>query len=552
MNSLFPPGTTREKGVPVDPTVTDGHANSLVDTATNLEVTVRPKVHFEERLQWKNVGTLVRGQGEMMGRSAGNNINSPRELTSALEPRATSIAKLQGTDERNTTVNKTFYRSSESSLSSNRDVETHVARSSGGAPPESNDKKIEIRPSRSNEALADERRKEFSDNGDDVSRDQLNFRPPSTYPTENVSGNVESVKTLVYRDTTTTSMSSMKIDSSIGLIDRASYRLAFTGKKEYTSDTQSYSSPLGNSRAVGKLYNVRKKRIDRGFMKENSHSDFTTAKATPREYVDYKNSMTTQKNEIDTTKSTKTNDDSHKTEETLAKILHIPVADLKISNFSSSDNSDSTAPNFTTYPPSPNPSPIMNESQLSQDPPNMKQKSQLLSEQPVGKPSESIDTGILNQTVYDNSTRVTTTLNQWPVKHSAVVEGDLVLGGLMMVHEREDSVTCGPVMPQGGVQALEAMLYTLDWLNKRDLVPGVKIGAHILDDCDKDTYGLEMAVDFIKETTARVYLLQMLPEANAVYTNCVKSVQVLSAVPNSTSLNSISSGVHFCMGAFST
>lgn len=88
--------------------------------------------------------------------------------------------------------------------------------------------------------------------------------------------------------------------------------------------------------------------------------------------------------------------------------------------------------------------------------------------------------------------------DQWPVKHSAVVEGDLVLGGLMMVHEREDTYTCGPVMPQGGVQALEAMLYTLDTLNEREIVPGVKIGAHILDDCDKDTYGLEMAVDFIK------------------------------------------------------
>lgn len=98
----------------------------------------------------------------------------------------------------------------------------------------------------------------------------------------------------------------------------------------------------------------------------------------------------------------------------------------------------------------------------------------------------------------ENSTRPATAVNQWPVKHSAVVEGDLVLGGLMMVHEREDSVMCGPVMPQGGVQALEAMLYTLDRLNEREIVPGVKVGAHILDDCDKDTYGLEMAVDFIK------------------------------------------------------
>ncbi|XP_076678780.1 metabotropic glutamate receptor B isoform X3 [Andrena cerasifolii] len=93
----------------------------------------------------------------------------------------------------------------------------------------------------------------------------------------------------------------------------------------------------------------------------------------------------------------------------------------------------------------------------------------------------------------------------WPVKKEAVVEGDLVLGGLMMVHEREDTVTCGPVMPQGGVQALEAMLYTLDKFNEGEgIVPGVKIGAHILDDCDKDTYGLEMAVDFIKGSISNI------------------------------------------------
>jgi hypothetical protein len=86
----------------------------------------------------------------------------------------------------------------------------------------------------------------------------------------------------------------------------------------------------------------------------------------------------------------------------------------------------------------------------------------------------------------------------WPVKREAVVEGDLVLGGLMMVHEREDMYTCGPIMPQGGIQALETMLYTLDVLNRDQMIPNVTIGAHILDDCDKDTYGLEMAVDFIK------------------------------------------------------
>lgn len=87
----------------------------------------------------------------------------------------------------------------------------------------------------------------------------------------------------------------------------------------------------------------------------------------------------------------------------------------------------------------------------------------------------------------------------WPVKKEAIVEGDVILGGLMMVHSREDSMMCGQIMPQGGIQALEAMLYTLDKINEdKILLPNIKIGAHILDDCDRDSYGLEMAVDFIK------------------------------------------------------
>lgn len=36
----------------------------------------------------------------------------------------------------------------------------------------------------------------------------------------------------------------------------------------------------------------------------------------------------------------------------------------------------------------------------------------------------------------------------WPVKRIAQVPGHIILGGLMMVHEREDSITCGAIMPQ--------------------------------------------------------------------------------------------------------
>ncbi|XP_065200701.1 metabotropic glutamate receptor 3-like [Planococcus citri] len=87
---------------------------------------------------------------------------------------------------------------------------------------------------------------------------------------------------------------------------------------------------------------------------------------------------------------------------------------------------------------------------------------------------------------------------KWPIKRVVSVEGDVIIGGLMMVHSRgEGDKLCGPIMAQGGVQALEVMLYTLKMINKDPHMP-FKIGAHILDDCDTDTYGLEMALDFIK------------------------------------------------------
>ncbi|KAI8123732.1 Metabotropic glutamate receptor 8 [Lucilia cuprina] len=108
--------------------------------------------------------------------------------------------------------------------------------------------------------------------------------------------------------------------------------------------------------------------------------------------------------------------------------------------------------------------------------------------------------------LYSNNfaTTSTTSTPSWPVKHASVMEGNVILGGLMMVHSREDSITCGPIMPQGGIQALEAMLYTLDQVNKQQLLPNITLGAHILDDCDKDTYGLEMAVDFIKGSISNI------------------------------------------------
>ncbi|GFQ74928.1 metabotropic glutamate receptor 2 [Trichonephila clavata] len=96
----------------------------------------------------------------------------------------------------------------------------------------------------------------------------------------------------------------------------------------------------------------------------------------------------------------------------------------------------------------------------------------------------------------------------WPIKRVSEIDGDVILGGLMMIHEREDRRICGPIMPQGGIQALECMLFTMDWVNnQKHFLPGIKLGAYILDDCDKDTYGLEQAVDFIKGKTELVFFV---------------------------------------------
>ncbi|KAK3599609.1 hypothetical protein CHS0354_035850 [Potamilus streckersoni] len=88
----------------------------------------------------------------------------------------------------------------------------------------------------------------------------------------------------------------------------------------------------------------------------------------------------------------------------------------------------------------------------------------------------------------------------WPKRDLSVhIDGDIVLGALHMVHERSEDKICGPIMPQGGIQALETMLYTLDVINNDpNILPNIKLGILAKDDCDRDIYGLEQAVDFIR------------------------------------------------------
>ena len=65
----------------------------------------------------------------------------------------------------------------------------------------------------------------------------------------------------------------------------------------------------------------------------------------------------------------------------------------------------------------------------------------------------------------------------WPYKMSADMDGQITLGGLHMIHERSEAKTCGPIMAQGGIQAMETMLFTIDHINNQPWwIKNVKLG----------------------------------------------------------------------------
>jgi hypothetical protein len=58
---------------------------------------------------------------------------------------------------------------------------------------------------------------------------------------------------------------------------------------------------------------------------------------------------------------------------------------------------------------------------------------------------------------------------------------------------------CGAIKEEKGMQRAEAMLYAIDSINADDkLLPGIRLGCHILDTCLRDTVALEQSMEFIK------------------------------------------------------
>ncbi|KAI1309377.1 Metabotropic glutamate receptor 3 [Halotydeus destructor] len=91
----------------------------------------------------------------------------------------------------------------------------------------------------------------------------------------------------------------------------------------------------------------------------------------------------------------------------------------------------------------------------------------------------------------------------WPIPRYLNYSGDILIGALFPLHERNSQFDCGRIQDEG-VQLLEALLYTFKVINEnQSILPGVKIGVLALDSCDSTAYALEQTMDFIKGFIAR-------------------------------------------------
>ena len=82
---------------------------------------------------------------------------------------------------------------------------------------------------------------------------------------------------------------------------------------------------------------------------------------------------------------------------------------------------------------------------------------------------------------------------------AAHIDGDIVLGGLFPVHSKDSTGGCGDVQKDRGIQRLEAMLFAVDHINRdRSLLPGIELGAHVLDTCSHETYALDQSLEYVR------------------------------------------------------
>ncbi len=104
---------------------------------------------------------------------------------------------------------------------------------------------------------------------------------------------------------------------------------------------------------------------------------------------------------------------------------------------------------------------------------------------------------------------VTVTVNgQWVQRKTAILEGDLTIGYLFSMHEQPDQKSahmrnCGRIWEEYGVQRAEATFQTIEAINSDpNILPGIRLGVEIRDDCWYAPVALEQTLEFIRDAVA--------------------------------------------------
>ncbi|KAF7637034.1 G_PROTEIN_RECEP_F3_4 domain-containing protein [Meloidogyne graminicola] len=89
------------------------------------------------------------------------------------------------------------------------------------------------------------------------------------------------------------------------------------------------------------------------------------------------------------------------------------------------------------------------------------------------------------------------------IPRQVVIPGSVLLGGLFPIHESSRNASgsslCGRIKADQGVQRMVSMLYAIEQINKNyRILPGIPLGAQILDSCSVETHALEQSLQFIQ------------------------------------------------------
>ena len=75
--------------------------------------------------------------------------------------------------------------------------------------------------------------------------------------------------------------------------------------------------------------------------------------------------------------------------------------------------------------------------------------------------------------------------------------GDINLGALVRIFWPENGRVCGRRVARIGIQVATAIKYTVDQINKdQNILPGIKLGTVLLNDCDRPSVALARAARF--------------------------------------------------------